>query len=198
MAPAGQRRLVVGRRAALLPQAEHQVRGADDLHGAGGPLRVSDVPDNAGSGEAFIAASNDAGYPDNADFNGADAGGRRLLPDHHGAAAGAARPRWAICIRRCERPNLRVETGALAAPGAVRGQARGRASNSARTARRARVARAARGDPVRRRDQLAAASAAVGRRAGRRSLPRIGIDVVHRPARRRPGACRTTTRRRIS
>jgi choline dehydrogenase len=50
--------------------AEDQVRGADDLHGSGGPLAVSDVGAHPLC-DAFIAAAEQAGFPRNTDFNGA-------------------------------------------------------------------------------------------------------------------------------
>lgn len=51
-------------------RAEDQQRGADDLHGSGGPLAVSDVPDPHPLCEAFIDACEQAGLPRNDDFNG--------------------------------------------------------------------------------------------------------------------------------
>ena len=52
-------------------KAEHQMRGADDYHGEGGPLPVSDQTEPHPLCEAFIAAAEQAGHPRNADFNGA-------------------------------------------------------------------------------------------------------------------------------
>jgi choline dehydrogenase len=51
-------------------KAEDQERGADELHGAGGPLAVSNVSAPHPLCEAFIAAAEQAGFPRNADFNG--------------------------------------------------------------------------------------------------------------------------------
>jgi choline dehydrogenase len=51
-------------------RAEHQERGADDLHGSGGPLAVSDVSEPHPLCEAFIRAAEQAGFPRNDDFNG--------------------------------------------------------------------------------------------------------------------------------
>jgi len=51
-------------------RAEDQQRGADALHGAGGPLAVSDVCEPHPLCEAFIAAAEQAGFPRNNDFNG--------------------------------------------------------------------------------------------------------------------------------
>ena len=52
-------------------RAEDQERGADDFHGAGGPLAVSDVCEPHPLCEAFIEAAQRAGVPRNDDFNGA-------------------------------------------------------------------------------------------------------------------------------
>ncbi len=51
-------------------RAEDQERGEDSLHGAGGPLAVSDVCEPHPLCEAFIAAAQQAGFPRNDDFNG--------------------------------------------------------------------------------------------------------------------------------
>ena len=52
-------------------RAEDQARGADDFHGAGGPLAVSDVCEPHPLCDAFIEAAQRAGVPRNDDFNGA-------------------------------------------------------------------------------------------------------------------------------
>jgi choline dehydrogenase len=52
-------------------KAEDQQRGADDYHGVGGPLAVSDVYETHPLAEAYIEAAVEAGYPRNPDFNGA-------------------------------------------------------------------------------------------------------------------------------
>jgi choline dehydrogenase len=51
-------------------KAEHQERGADDFHGVGGPLRVSN-PVRCPLGDAMVEAAIEAGIPRNDDFNGA-------------------------------------------------------------------------------------------------------------------------------
>jgi choline dehydrogenase len=51
-------------------RAEDQARGADALHGTGGPLAVSDVCEPHPLCEAFIEAAQQAGFPRNDDFNG--------------------------------------------------------------------------------------------------------------------------------
>ncbi len=52
-------------------RAEDQERGADDFHGSGGPLGVSDVRMDNPLCEAYIKASVAAGIPHTTDFNGA-------------------------------------------------------------------------------------------------------------------------------
>ena len=52
-------------------KAEDNERGADEHHGAGGPLGVSDVRDRHPLAQAFIEAAQQCGYPKNDDFNGA-------------------------------------------------------------------------------------------------------------------------------
>jgi choline dehydrogenase len=52
-------------------RAEDQQRGEDELHGAGGPLSVSDVSEPHPLCEAFIGACQQAGFPRTEDFNGA-------------------------------------------------------------------------------------------------------------------------------
>ncbi len=51
-------------------KAENQERGADEFHGVGGPLRVSN-PVKTPLGDAMVAAAVEAGIPANPDFNGA-------------------------------------------------------------------------------------------------------------------------------
>ena len=51
-------------------RAEDNERGADALHGAGGPLSVADARDRHPLADAFIEAAVECGYPRNDDFNG--------------------------------------------------------------------------------------------------------------------------------
>ncbi|WP_205693925.1 GMC family oxidoreductase [Croceicoccus ponticola] len=51
-------------------KAEDQQRGADEWHGAGGPLKVSDQPGRSPIAEAIVDAAVEAGVPRNPDFNG--------------------------------------------------------------------------------------------------------------------------------
>jgi len=53
-------------------KAEDQERGADTWHGAGGPLGVSDLKTDHPLHDAFLAGAQEAGYPFNPDFNGAE------------------------------------------------------------------------------------------------------------------------------
>ena len=53
-------------------RAEHNERGADAWHGSGGPLNVMDLRSPNRHGAAFVQAAQQAGYPRNDDFNGAD------------------------------------------------------------------------------------------------------------------------------
>lgn len=93
-------------------KAEDQARGADEWHGAGGPLAVSDVRSPHPLADVYIAAWEETGLPRNDDFNGARQegagyyqvtarGGRRWS-----AARGYLRPARS-------RPNLRVLTNAI-------------------------------------------------------------------------------------
>jgi choline dehydrogenase len=52
-------------------KAEDNERGANDYHGSGGPLRVSNQPYNWEIAQALLAACKQAGIPENPDFNGA-------------------------------------------------------------------------------------------------------------------------------
>jgi choline dehydrogenase len=62
----------------LLPyfrKAEDNERGADEFHGAGGPLPVSEQRSGNRISEAFVEAGVEAGLPRNPDFNGASQDG---------------------------------------------------------------------------------------------------------------------------
>ena len=51
-------------------KAEDNERGADQFHGVGGPLAVSDLCDRHPLAEAYVEAALQCGYPRNDDFNG--------------------------------------------------------------------------------------------------------------------------------
>ncbi len=53
-------------------KAENNERGADDYHGIGGPLTVSDLTEQTEFSKAMIAAGKELGLPENPDFNGAE------------------------------------------------------------------------------------------------------------------------------
>ncbi|MGZ4270624.1 MAG: GMC family oxidoreductase [Solirubrobacteraceae bacterium] len=96
----------------LLPyfvKAEDNVRGASRLHGAGGPLRVSDSPARTGLSQAFLDAAAARGYAANEDFNGAhqDGFGWYQLTTRDGKRASTA---VSYLHPVMDRPNLTVET----------------------------------------------------------------------------------------
>jgi len=94
-------------------KAEDQQRGADDFHGAGGPLPVSDLGHPDPLSAAFIAAAAETGLPKNPDFNGASQEGAGFFQTttRHGRRASAA---VAYLGSAKGRNNLRVGTSALA------------------------------------------------------------------------------------
>ncbi|HQT77443.1 MAG TPA: choline dehydrogenase [Rhodopila sp.] len=53
-------------------KAEDQEHGANEFHGKGGPLGVSDLRTDNPLHDAFIAGAQESGYPFNPDFNGAE------------------------------------------------------------------------------------------------------------------------------
>ena len=93
-------------------RAEGQERGADEFHGADGPLGVSDVHRNEIC-DAYIEAAREAGIPYNADFNGArqEGVGYFQLTTRRGLRSSTA---VSYLKPARKRPNLRIETGALA------------------------------------------------------------------------------------
>jgi len=100
----------------LLPyfkKSEDQARGADALHGRGGPLSVSDQNEPHELCDAFIEAAVQAGHPRNPDFNGErqEGAGYQQLTTRNArrcsTATGFLRPVM-------HRANLTVVTDALA------------------------------------------------------------------------------------
>jgi choline dehydrogenase len=94
-------------------KAEDQQRGADDFHGAGGPLPVSDWRHHDPLSEAFVVAAAEMGIPTNPDFNGASQEGAGFFQTttRRGRRASTA----VSYLRPAKgRANLRVETSALA------------------------------------------------------------------------------------
>jgi choline dehydrogenase len=93
-------------------KSEDQERGADDYHGVGGPLGVSDLRTENPLHDAFVAGAQSLGYKFNRDFNGPDqegVGPLQLTVKGHfrcSAARGYLKPAM-------KRPNLTVEIRAL-------------------------------------------------------------------------------------
>jgi choline dehydrogenase len=94
-------------------KAEDNERGGDALHGAGGPLRVSDVPQQWSLPSAMIAAAEESGIPPNPDFNGRQQEGTGFYQ-----FTASRHQRWsaakAYLAPARKRRNLRVETNAHA------------------------------------------------------------------------------------
>ncbi|HEY0183815.1 MAG TPA: choline dehydrogenase [Rhodopila sp.] len=102
--------------ASVLPyfrKAEDNERGADDYHGAGGPLRVSNQPYEWEIAKALLEACKQAGIPFNPDFNGARQEGcgyyQTTTKDKRRWSTAAAYLRMAK-----SRPNLTIRTKAHA------------------------------------------------------------------------------------
>jgi len=94
-------------------KAENQARGADEFHGVGGPLPVSDSRHGDPLSDAFIAAAAETGIPVNSDFNGAtqEGAGWFQTTTRNGERASTA----VAYLRPAKgRKNLHVETSALA------------------------------------------------------------------------------------
>jgi choline dehydrogenase-like flavoprotein len=90
-------------------KAEHNERGADAFHGTGGPLNVMDLRSPNPILPAFVQAGRDAGWPLNADFNGAEQEGIGAYQVTHrnGERCSAAK---AYLTPHLQRPNLSVIT----------------------------------------------------------------------------------------
>jgi choline dehydrogenase len=93
-------------------RAEDNERGADALHGTGGPLSVSDTRSDHELARAWIEAAVDAGLPANPDFNGPrqDGVGFYQLTQRDGMRCSAA---VAYLHPVLARPNLTLVPGAL-------------------------------------------------------------------------------------
>ena len=94
-------------------KAEDNERGADEYHGKGGPLGVSDIRDRHPLAAAFIDAAVECGYPRNDDFNGAAQEGAGYYQNtmRNGVRSSAAA---AYLKPARSRPNLHVVSDALA------------------------------------------------------------------------------------
>ena len=94
-------------------KAENQQRGADDFHGVGGPLPVSDWRHADPLSEAFVVAAAETDIPTNPDFNGATQEGAGFFQTttRRGRRASAA---FAYLRPARKQGNLHIETAALA------------------------------------------------------------------------------------
>jgi choline dehydrogenase-like flavoprotein len=94
-------------------KAEHNERGADAFHGTGGPLNVMDLGAPNHSSRLFVQAAQQAGYPLNPDFNGAQQEGVGLyqVTQKAGERCSAAK---AYLTPNLGRTNLTVMTNAHA------------------------------------------------------------------------------------
>ncbi len=102
--------------ASVLPffkRSERNARGASDYHGTEGPLHVEDLRCTHPLSEMYIAAAIVRGYPRNPDFNGPrqEGFGYYQVTQKNGRRWSAADAWLKPALGR---PNLRVETGALA------------------------------------------------------------------------------------
>jgi choline dehydrogenase len=94
-------------------KAEDQTRGADDFHGTGGPLPVSNLGHPDPISAAFIEAAVEAGLPRNPDFNGASQEGAGFFQTT--TKAGKRASAAVAYLRPAKsRGNLHIETSALA------------------------------------------------------------------------------------
>ncbi len=92
-------------------RAEDNERGADGLHGVGGPLNVMDLSSPNRLGQQFIAAAEQAGHRHNPDFNGPEQEGVGIyqVTQRNGERFSAAK---AYVTPNLSRPNLQIITGA--------------------------------------------------------------------------------------
>ena len=95
-------------------RAEDNSEFSDEYHGTGGPLGVSKAPSDNPLQAAWLTAAREAGFPLNADFNGATQEGIGLYQAtvRNGERSSAARAY--IYPILAQRPNLRVVTHAHA------------------------------------------------------------------------------------
>jgi choline dehydrogenase len=94
-------------------EAEDNQRGANEFHGVGGPLAVSDLCDRHPLAEAYVEAAVQCGYPRNDDFNGSvqEGAGYYQTTMRNGVRSSAAGA-YLKPVRR--RANLKVVSEALA------------------------------------------------------------------------------------
>jgi choline dehydrogenase-like flavoprotein len=92
-------------------RSEDNARGADAVHGVGGPLHVTDLRSPNRFGPVFLEAAGQAGHPQTRDFNGPapEGVGMYQVTQHQGERCSAAR---AYLAPHRQRRNLHVLTGA--------------------------------------------------------------------------------------
>jgi choline dehydrogenase-like flavoprotein len=92
-------------------KAEDNSRGANEFHGAGGPLHVQELTTPNHLGTVFVEAGLQAGYLENKDFNGQtqEGVGAYQVTHKNGERFSAAK---AYLTPQLGRPNLQVFTGA--------------------------------------------------------------------------------------
>lgn len=93
-------------------RSEDNSRGESEIHGAGGPLSVSDVTETNAISDALIEAGGQIGIPRNDDINGIVQEG---IGYHQATIRNGRRCSTAVAFLdpARPRPNLRIETGAL-------------------------------------------------------------------------------------
>jgi choline dehydrogenase-like flavoprotein len=92
-------------------RAEDNARGADEFHGAGGPLHVADLVSPNRFAQLFVRAGLQAGFMESVDFNGAEQEGIGMyqVTQRNGERLSAAK---AYLSPQLSRPNLQVITDA--------------------------------------------------------------------------------------
>jgi choline dehydrogenase-like flavoprotein len=90
-------------------KSEHNERGANGLHGTGGPLNVMDLQEPNQFSRDFVKAAQQAGHAHNPDFNGAQQEGVGLYQVTHKAGERFSAAKGYLAPVR-HRPNLQVLT----------------------------------------------------------------------------------------
>ncbi len=92
-------------------KSEHQQRGASEVHGVGGELHVSDLPDPELATRVFVEAAKEVGYSEVQDFNDGNLEGVGIfqVTQNNGKRCSAAR---AFLEPALSRSNLTLLTGA--------------------------------------------------------------------------------------
>ena len=93
-------------------RGEHNVNGADQYHGIGGPLWVGNVANKFDMADIFVQAGIDIGIPPNEDFNGPSQEGMGYYQVNikNGLRQSTARTFLKLCQNR---PNLDIQLNAL-------------------------------------------------------------------------------------